>query len=445
MLEVFLTYINKERLIEANQRVLLTVSGGVDSIVLLDLMALTDFKFGIAHCNFSLRGEESEADELFVKGLAEKYEVPFFTKKFDTKSYAEENQVSTQMAARNLRYVWFKEIAQTHHFDCIATAHHQNDVVETVILNLLRGTGIAGLHGIRPISGHLIRPLLGFKRTEIEEYARINKLQWREDSSNQSNHYYRNKIRNEVIPVLKEINPNLEHTFEQNIEKIAAVEAIFLQQMLKLQKDIVNREKEWIEIEFNYFINTPNPEIQLYEILKPYHFSYLQTKNIIKALTTQSGKIFISPTHRLIKDREKLIISEKNPIQNKNFPTSVKENDEVLIGENQTLKSEVIPKEQLIGISSSPHTAYLDYETLKFPLEIRRWQPSDAFYPLGMKQKKKLSDFLINLKLSLIEKEEVCLLISDGKIAWVVGYRIDNRFKITDKTAKVFKLNLVHQ
>ncbi|MBB6002079.1 tRNA lysidine(34) synthetase TilS [Arcicella rosea] len=436
MLNEFLTFINKQNLIQPSQKVLLAVSGGMDSVVMCDLFSKAKLDFAIAHCNFGLRGEESNEDEMFVKKLSIKYKVPFYVTTFQTADFAENEKISTQMAARILRYEWFEKIRIQHQFDYIATAHHQNDVLETVLLNLTKGTGIAGLHGIRVKKGHIIRPVLFAEKESFFDYVVENQIIWREDSSNESNKYQRNLIRNEVVPLLKQINPNLENTIQQTVERITAVEDIFEQEMEMLREQITWSDSQAIYVNYKAIQTLSQPVIKLAELLKPYHFSYQQSQDIFEAFDKESGKTFLTPTHTLVKDRTELVITPKN-LQAFTSKTIEKNNVVVEFGDRMLNIGEFTEIEEGFVVPTAKKLACLDADKIRFPLQLRKWKEGDWFCPLGMNKKKLISDFLIDQKVPLNLKKEVYLLTSNGSIVWVIGFRIDDRFKVTDKTAKI--------
>lgn len=436
MLNEFLTFINKQNLIQPSQKVLLAVSGGMDSVVMCDLFSKAKLDFAIAHCNFGLRGEESNEDEMFVKKLSIKYKVPFYVTTFQTADFAENEKISTQMAARILRYEWFEKIRTQHQFDYIATAHHQNDVLETVLLNLTKGTGIAGLHGIRVKNGHIIRPVLFAEKEGIFDYVVESQIIWREDSSNESNKYQRNLIRNEVVPLLKQINPNLENTIQQTVERITAVEDIFEQEMEMLRKQITWSDSQAIYVNYKAIQTLSQPVIKLAELLKPYNFSYQQSQDIFEAFDKESGKTFLTPTHTLVKDRTELVITAKN-LQAFTSKTIEKNNVVVEFGDRMLNIGEFTEIEEGFVVPTAKKLACLDADKIRFPLQLRKWKEGDWFCPLGMNKKKLISDFLIDQKVPLNLKKEVYLLTSNGSIVWVIGFRIDDRFKVTDKTAKI--------
>lgn len=439
MLNRFKKFISDKNLFTPEHRLLLAVSGGVDSVVLAYLCYKAGFNFSIAHCNFGLRGEESEGDEKFVEQLADKFNVQFHTKHFDTQAFADTHNISVQMAARQLRYEWFEEIRKTNKYDRVVIAHHKDDEIETLFINIIRGTGISGLHGIPLQRDNIVRPLLFATRADIENYAKNNKLLFREDSSNSSDKYIRNKLRHKVIPVLKEINPNLEAAISRDIEHFQQVEKIYKEAIgRKLAKLIVKR-KNGIEADVRKLLRLNPAPVYLYELLSPYGFNDTVCNDVLKAmLDDRTGRRFFSATHRLVKDRLRLIITSN----------AVSGEEEYLIRSGMKKLTEplslTVSKSKAVSYSipRSTRVASLDFDKLKFPLTIRKWRKGDAFRPLGMKHKKKLSDFFIDNKFSLIDKEHTWLLTSGTDIVWVIGYRLDDRFKVTDKTKNVYVISV---
>lgn len=485
MKKPFLQFCHKYTLFNEKDKILLTVSGGVDSCVLAHLFYENSLNFALAHCNFDLRGEEAQKDALHVKNLAQKYGIAFFEVKFDTQKYAEDNQISIQMAARELRYEWFEKIRQENKFSYIATAHHQNDNLETALFNFTKGTGIAGLRGILPKIGKIIRPLLFAKREEIETYATDNQLVWREDVSNKIDKYARNLIRNQVVPLLKKINPNIENTFEITAKKMQALEDILKAQITDFEE--INKkyyQQKAIESKQKYFIFDAifgtdvvqnialellkvkaGGELILYEIIKKYDFSYNQTMQIwahnnyhFDNQNTLSGQQYFSQTHNITQNRGDLIISKniQNNENNENilqlFDNQViikyKNNESTFFYENEFFRLDfrTFEREELTTLKMPSDEIIVDFEKVVFPLKMRFWENGDAFYPLGMNGKKKISDLLINEKIPLNSKKNVFLLLSSGnlseKIMWVVGMRADNRFKISTETKKILHIKI---
>ena len=463
MLHAFLTYINEQKLFDSTDKVLLTVSGGKDSITLFDLFYLANrigngFQFAVAHCNFQLRGNDSEADQQFVEELCKKHRIEFHTARFETKKYSKANKVSTQMAARTLRYEWFEQIRQQFGYTYIATAHHLNDSIETVLLNLTKGTGITGLRGILPKKDFIIRPLLFASREQIDSYVADNQVVWREDSSNASDDYQRNLLRHQVVPLLKKINPNFDETFARNLERLQAVEADF-RRNLNSFKTTVMREEAGI-----FFLKIANIKYYqsagyfLEELLKDFGFNYFQAKEIFHSLDGLSGKVFHSATHTLLKDREDLVITPPNPPrkwgglkEQQIFIENLTEQKAPLpIGEGLGATDASVGLFSLCDISEidknfpkNNNILYADYDKITFPLTLRKWQEGDWFIPLGMKGRKKISDFLIDKKVSMNLKKMIFLLTSQDKVLWVVGHRADERFKITETTTRVLKVEII--
>lgn len=424
---------------------LLAISGGKDSVLMAHLFNDARFNFGIAHCNFGLRAEESDGDEVFCKQLAKKLNVPFYHTRFETETMAKQHGLSIQMAARELRYNWFESIRTNEGFDYIAVAHHQSDTTETVLLNLVRGTGIAGLHGILPKRGKLIRPLLFLRRDEIDEIAEEETLAYREDRSNSSVKYARNKLRLEVIPKLKELNPFLDQTFESNSSRFKELEEFLNNQVESLRESLFRIAPSGdIHISLDKLKKVRPQKLLLYEIFKPYHFSEAVLEDLVKSWGGQAGKIFESTTHRLLLDRSDLILSE---LQETSLP-------EIWIDEKTssclwgTRRFEIKESDAVgLEISDSNNTAYFDEALLLFPLKLRQWNKGDYFYPLGMKGKKKLSDFYTGLKLPLTAKNSVPVLENgNGDILWIAGYRSDERYKVSRLSKKViiFEMQTCH-
>jgi len=439
VLEKFQKHINKNLNFLKESKLLIAISGGLDSVVLTHLCHKLKLDFALAHCNFNLRGKESDADESFVLQLAKDLNKECFIECFDTLAYAQENKLSIQMAARELRYNWFNELAEQLQFDYILTAHHADDNLETFLINLSRGTGIEGLTGIPEINENVVRPLLPFSREDIEQYARAENLHWREDSSNASTKYLRNKLRLEVIPKFKEVNPQLLQNFNKTIAHLQDSKVIIDDRIDAISNQVIEDIND-DNMNFNIaeIVKLSNLKAYLYELLKDYNFT--QWNDIYDLLEAQSGKYVVSATHRLIKDRGCLLLSQLD----KNVHSSAVES--YLIEESTkqfktplgTLFLETT--KQLNKLNAS--TIYVDKEVLKFPLTVRQWQEGDYFYPFGMKGKKKLSKFFKDEKLSLIEKENVLLLCSGDDIVWVINRRPDDRFKVTESTKKILKIIL---
>lgn len=439
MIERFKAFIRDKELCTDFQPVMLAVSGGIDSVVMTDLFFEAGYSCMILHCNFSLRGEESDADEAFVRSLAAKYEMPVFVKRFSTEDYAEEHGVSIQMAARELRYQWFREISEKQEVNCIATAHNLNDSVETVLLNLNRGTGIKGLSGIPAINGRFIRPLLFATRKEIEEYSKAAHLNFREDSSNVSRKYQRNKIRHDLIPLFEDLNPSFITTMSENIRRFEEGYEIYQGVILKKRAELFINNGSCIEINLEELSKLKPLSTWLFEFFSEYGFTMDQCRNIGNFLDSNSGKQFIAPGYRLFKDRERLLLYKAEDPGFQRYYIDSPESSATL---PFSMDMEVIDRDLLESLPGSPRIAALDLDQLHFPLIIRKWQHGDYFFPLGMEQMKKISDFFIDTKVPVPEKKRTWILSSGKNIAWIMGHRIDHRFRITEKTRKVLRLEL---
>lgn len=442
MLSDFLHFVKTNNLFQKNDTVLLTVSGGVDSVVMCELFHQAGFKFAIAHCNFKLRGEDSEGDEAFVKELAKKYKAEVFTKSFNTTAYADENKISIQMAARDLRYNWFEELRKEHHFAAIATAHHHDDNIETVLMHIVKGTGIRGLRGIPVKQGKIIRPLLFTDKKKILHFAGKNNLQYREDVSNSSNKYERNKLRLDIIPQLEEINPSFTNSFADNILYFNEAVSLYDDALKRIKKKVTREENGTIYISIPALIHHPAHSTILFELLQPYGFNGEQVKQIVDHFKGEPGALFFSSTHRLLKDRKELIVTPAAP--------SLYTEDLILPETKKiqladfTLSIEITEAGKFHLKKDKNHIA-LDHDKLQFPLMVRRWKAGDYFYPFGMKKKKKkLSNFLIDQKVSVLNKEKTYVLLSGEKICAVIGHRPDERFVVTGKTKKVWQVENIY-
>lgn len=442
MLEAFKAYIRSAKLFKPTDRILLAVSGGVDSVAMVRLCKDAGIDFSIAHFNFKLRGAESEEDEVFVKSLADELGVPYYIKQVNTKLYAAEHKVSIQMAARDLRYAWFEQLLTENGYACVATAHHLDDQAETFFINILRGTGISGMHGILPKQGKIVRPLMFATREQIIQYAINEGFTWRDDRSNKSRKYLRNKLRLDVLSQLNRISPGFSEKLNETICHLRDVEAVFNSHMSGVTADLVQNTDEGILISIDWIYEYEPHETYLFELLKPYGFAFPVVKEIVRSLDTFSGKVFYSPTHRLLRDRENFIIQ---PLAELSRKPGTKE----VFAIEKNVKSLEHPiclrADETDQVSALPmgkaSVACLDLDKLVFPLILRKWEKGDWFIPLGLKGKKKLSDFFVDQKISLADKEKVWLLLSGKDIVWVVGKRIDNRYRITPKTQKAFVIS----
>jgi tRNA(Ile)-lysidine synthase len=430
----FIDFIEKNSLFDRHSNILAAVSGGMDSVVMVHLLKAAGFNFGIAHCNFQLRGDEAAADQQFVKELAAKSGVAFYTVNFDTNKYAAEKKVSIQMAARQLRYQWFAQVSQQSGYDVVALAHHQNDAIETILLNLTRGTGIAGLHGILPRNGSIVRPLMFLKRDEIQDIVAQNNLAYVEDSSNSSAKYARNKIRLEVIPKLKELNPALENTFENNLKHFRDLEILLEQKLAELRKDILAIHNQEVHLSVEKVKRLCPQNLLLYGLLQEYGFNESAADDVISALGKHSGRVFESSVFMLVLDRDKLILTKKPGQLNKSV--SIHEDQHEVKFNNYRLN--VLHDDSPLIIKDNPLSVSIDTDMLIYPLTLRYWQEGDHFYPLGMNTRQKLSDFFVHQKIPLHEKSQIPLLVNgNSDIAWIGGYRPDDRYKVSAKTKKV--------
>ena len=411
---------------------LVACSGGIDSIVLARILKELKFNISLAHCNFSLRGIESDEDEKFVISIADKLSIPIFNTKFDTKQFKEINKVSTQMAARELRYHWFDELCKKHSFDFIATGHHLDDEIETFLINLTRGTGIRGLIGIPETNHKVIRPLLMISRNDIYEYAIKNNITWREDHSNTDTDYLRNKFRLNVIPSLKQTNANFLKGFQKTTTHLKTSLSLVNDYMELIKKLVFILKETSIEIDILKLKGLPNTNFLLYELLFPFGFTNLG--DIIDLLDAQTGKKIFSKKYRLLKNRNFLILDQKSQI-NIESHFYINEGDKIL---KKPLCLSINKVDTML--SYTPNNLYLDFDKLVFPLKLRPWEDGDYFFPFGMKGKKKLSKFFKDEKLSLISKEKIWVLLSENNIIWVVGMRSDERFKVDDETKHILKI-----
>ena len=418
-----------------DKKLLLATSGGIDSMVMLHLFQQLESQIAIAHCNFQLRGVESFEDQKFIQDYADANAVPVYITQFDTTAFAEDYKLSTQVAARELRYNWFYELLETEEYDYILTAHHADDNLETFLINLSRGTGLDGLTGIPEQNENVVRPLLAFSQQEIEEYAKLNNIQWREDSSNASDKYVRNKIRHHLVPLLKELNPNFISSFQKTQNYLQEAKDMVDDAAIMVYQQVATQEDENISFDLNKLKKLPNYKSYLYQWLN--EFGFTAWNDIYDLVESQSGKYVLSSEYRLLKDRETLILS---PVD-----FSV-EKQEYFIDANQTVVN--VP----LNITFSPvadrtivsnKTIFVDSNKLQYPLLLRRWNEGDQFQPFGMDGKsKKISKFFKDEKLSLLEKENTWLLCSNNRIVWIVGHRQDERFKIENTTKDILKIQL---
>jgi tRNA(Ile)-lysidine synthase len=441
MIEDFKNYIKENNLLSKTDSLLLAVSGGIDSMVMSHLFLRAGFKIGIAHCNFCLRFEESEKDEEFVKDYAGQHNIPFHSKRFNTQAFAKENRLSVQMAARELRYDWFEMIRKENNFDFIAVAHNLNDNIETFLINLTRGTGISGLTGMKPSHNLIIRPLLFATRQTIVEYARENNIIFREDLSNAETKYTRNKIRHHVLPVLKEINPSIEATLNETAERLSEIDEVLSMYIEDTGKKISEQHGGNTIFSIDLLKSCLHNRTILYELFKPYGISGLVLTDLLNIIYGRTGGQLVTRTHRILKNRKNLIISpvetDKEIYHEITNVAGLRKVPGICSARNVNITGS-------FNISYDAHIACLDSQKISFPLIIRKWRAGDFFFPLGMKRKKKLSDYFVDKKYSIPEKEKALILESAGEIVWIIGERIDDRFRITETTHRALIIRAKH-
>ena len=417
-----------------NKKLLLAVSGGIDSMVLMHLFQQLHYDISIAHCNFQLRGNESDGDEMLVKEICQDGYIPYFITSFDTEKYSRDNKLSIQLAARKLRYDWFQELLSENQLDYLLTAHHLDDNVETFLINFIRGTGLEGLTGIPSQNGNIIRPLLPFSRLEIENYALENKIQWREDSSNASDKYFRNKLRHDIVPILKELNTGFLDSFQNTLNYLQQAESLVNDASKLVYEKIVVEKENQLEIHLKPLLEYQNYKVYLFQWLKEYGFS--AWTDIYDLVQAHSGKQVFSETHVLLKDRTILLLYPKNKYDAQAVYKIEKEQSNLNFPLNL-----VFSKAVNISLNGN-HTIFVDADKVQFPLELRKWQEGDYFYPVGMNGKKKLSKYFKDEKYSLLDKENQWLLCSNGQIVWVIGKRADNRYIAHETTQQLLKIEL---
>jgi tRNA(Ile)-lysidine synthase len=430
------------------KKILIAISGGIDSRVLVHIFHRLDFEISLAHCNFMLRGKESNKDEEFIIEMGKTLNIPTYTIRFETDKYASEKGISTQMAARDLRYKWFQQLIEKNKIDYVVTAHQKDDVIETFLINLTRGTGLDGLTGIPAVNGNVVRPLLPFSRNDILIYATKKKLTWREDSTNSSIKYVRNKIRHKVVPFLKELNPNLLDSFSNTLDNLKGSQQIIADCIKIVKANVVSVHQNTLHYKISELKKLSNPKIYLYELLNEYGFT--EWDDIVELLDAQSGKHVFSKTHRLLKNRDILILSSI---------ATTEENSIFEISENTASITKPIAlnfEKVDIAFDTKNHlnkvfdelfldeknTISIDYDKIHFPLTIRKKEKGDFFYPIGLNGKKKISKFFKDEKLSLVEKENTWLLCSQNDIVWVIGKRLDDRFKVSKNTSSILKIKI---
>ncbi len=431
--------INSSPLLDVKKPILVGVSGGADSIVLAHLLHKAGFKIAIAHCHFNLRGEDADSDQEFSKQFAEKLKVPFFTVKFETQTYADTRKVSIQMAARNLRYFWFEKICTENDYSQIAVGTHLTDNIETFLFNATKGTGLNGLRGIKPKNNKVVRPLLQVSKAEIYAYAKLEGLDWREDVSNKSIKYHRNKIRHQVLPVLTEINPNLEATFQRNFKRLSRLDSFVQQEVDSVWNSWVKKDKKGFRISISELKSNPFSDVVLTYKLQPLGFNISQIEDLLQAITGQPGGIISSKDYHIYIDRQEVYIQQKRFFSIPNHYLITEFLGEIT--KPLPLKFKHLHAKE-VRFDTGKNSAYFDFETLQFPLTLRKWKDGDRIKPFGMKGSKKVSDLLIDAKIPLHEKENIWVLESNSEICWVVGVRASETFKVTSSTSRVYQLEL---
>jgi tRNA(Ile)-lysidine synthase len=426
--------VSAEKLWLNKDHLFLACSGGVDSVVLAHLLHVAGFSFELLHCNFNLRGEESMRDESFVRKLAEELNASVFVKSFDTKAEMALMGMGVQEAARKLRYDWFSTMINSKKEEgvnaLLLTAHHLNDQAETIAMNFFRGTGIAGMHGMSNKINHVVRPLLSISRKEILEFASLHSITWAEDSSNDDVHYTRNLFRHDILPAVKKVFPAVETNLIANAKRFTEIEFLYRKQVEKIKGGLLEKNTAGWKIPVKKLMLTVPLDTIMFELFNPFGFSADQCIEIKKLFVASSGKSMQSGSHRVLKNRDWLLIDELNIVENQLF---VIEKDENLISyRNSVLKFSYLSS---IKYSDSDlNHAWIDSNKISFPLILRPWKAGDYFYPLGMQKKKKVSKYMTDIKMSKFEKEQQWVLESDKKIIWVVGRRIDDRFKVKPTT-----------
>lgn len=441
LIEKFSQYLSSLNGFHKQHKFLLTVSGGIDSVVLCDLFSKCDIDFVIAHCNFQLRGEESVRDENFVRELAAGYGKSLHVIHFDTKAFAKEHKLSTQVAARDLRYNWFRQLLAEGKATYIVTAHHVDDNIETVVMNFFRGTGLKGLIGMDEHFEKVWRPLLSFRKQEIVDYAANCQLEHVEDSSNASSNYTRNYFRNDLLPAIAKVFPGVEENIIKNTRRLIEVEKVYEQAIAMHKAKLIEPKGREEHIAILKLMKTGVARTILWEMISSKNFSAAQVDEVLKLTDAANGSFIESSSHRIIKNRNWLIIAGKETADQQDHLV-IEEHDKKIAFPGGVLVIEKnLPAE--VCITSDKLIALVDESELQFPLLLRKWKQGDYFYPLGMQKKKKLSRFFIDQKLSLIEKENAWVLESNKRIVWVIGQRIDDRFKVTPKTKAITRIAVV--
>ncbi len=420
------------------RKILVACSGGADSMVLVHVLLSLNENIAIAHCNFNLRGEDSNADEELVRNFAQQNKLVLHLESFDTIAYAKENKISTQLAARELRYDFFKRLKSEFSYDYIAMAHHADDMAETILINLGRGSGIAGMKGMPVFKNDIIRPLISISRKEIENYAAKNIVKYRDDLTNFDNKYTRNRIRNEVLPILKEVFPNFLQNVSSSAQLLSSQEEIYEERILGFSK-YIEQDNDQINVDLQGFAMSKQAAIILFEYLKQYHFTFTQCENILEDFS-KNGKIYYTQTHKSTIWNENLLIEVLSP-ENEQDIFYI---EDLFSLPNLPLnfKITLLSRDEIIDFKTDKNEIYIDYSLLKFPLILRKWKNGDRIYPYGLKGSKKLKDVFNDLKVNVLEKERAWILESDGKIIWLVNYRSDRRFAVNENSEQIVKISV---
>jgi tRNA(Ile)-lysidine synthase len=437
MYEHFIEFINQNNLLKNGDRVLLAISGGMDSMAMAELFRLSAFQYAIAHCNFQLRGKAADKDEAFVRSYASDLQLDYFSRKFDTAAYASQKKISVQMAARELRYLWLEEVREQNGYQSVATAHHFNDSIETLFINILRGTGVDGLKGIPKKNQHIIRPLLFATRENIQAFIQKHKLKFREDASNLEVKYMRNRIRHRLVPLLHEINPSVTGNLRHFFNRMEAAAAFYQDTVNNRKKFFLRFSDHTTEIHIKQLLEQEFPDTLLYESLKDYGFSPSQSRDIYNCLHSQPGKTFQSASHTLVKDREMLmIIPRESATLSSGY--SIDSTMSSMDCGKHSFRFETGKVDDEFELPKKATTLMADKDKLAFPLLLRQWQPGDKLVPLGMKGHKKVSDILIDKKIPLPRKKDIMVLLSGDEIVWVAGIVAAESFRITNDTTDYF-------
>ncbi|HNX87857.1 MAG TPA: tRNA lysidine(34) synthetase TilS [Paludibacteraceae bacterium] len=432
-------FIENNQLLTPKGRVIVGVSGGVDSVVMLNILTVSGYECVVAHCNFHLRGKESDRDEQFVADLAQKYGLICKKVDFDTVNYAKRHKISIEMAARDLRYDWFAGLLKEMRAEAIAVAHHSDDSIETMLINSIRGSGLRGLYGIDERNGNIIRPMLSCSREEIENYAHKNNLNYVVDSTNAASDYLRNKFRNEILPALAVINPSVKVTFLENMNRVRGAWKIYDQKIREIKEEISFTKDNQLYIDLEKLKQQVDVTTVLFELLQPYHFKNSIVNDIVDGLKNNSGAKFFSDTHCVLKDRIHLIVRTNKTKSDIEYSI---DKETASITEPVSMEFREFLKTDDFQFSRKSDIVHVDADKLKYPLILRPWRKGDTFYPFGMTSKKKVSNFFIDQKINRFQKDDIWLLISDEEIIWIAGLRLDNRFRITEETRNILEIRI---